>query len=603
MKPHAQLQYHVSETRLIEMDSRFTINLHFETAARETLRDAAFGEAWRRLYDLCPWGTLLQSPDFCLPWYELFSDLYAPLLVTATNGSGELVGLFTLAVGKEDGQLVVAGAQTAEYQVWISTPDLGNRFIEAALDALRERFPDQSLRLLFLPGDAPLEWMATDRVWAKSCHLRTISHPLMTIGDGARFRDSLRKKSNKSRLNRLRQLGEVRLQRLTTADELDAVLDEIFTLTHFRLAAFHRVDVPARPDPRLRALYLRLMQAPRVVHATLLKAGEQIVAAHVGVYNREQVLLGILAYSPLAGKHSPGKLHILLLGEELANEGIITFDLTPGGEYKDNFATHFDTAYVLNIFFSRKSYLRYKATRLTVDSTKRLIGKASLSPERVKEIIHRGRHKLARTRLSRLPLKAAATLKKRLWHTGEMRIYAMDAAAVAQLPNPHAMKRDCLDDLLAYEPAEGWQPPKDEFLRHAAEALETGAHIYTYVEGGRLLHYGWLIERQTESVLSEVGQTNYLPPDAAVLADYYSHPLARGRGLYQKSLSQMLHDAAAISGTRRIYIGVMADNGPSRHVIEKLGFVYQYSFFRQRRPHQTRRWSNAPESAQRGTQA
>ena len=119
----------------------------------------------------------------------------------------------------------------------------------------------------------------------------------------------------------------------------------------------------------------------------------------------------------------------------------------------------------------------------------------------------------------------------------------------------------------------------------------------------RLLHYGWLIERQTESVISEVGQTNYLPADAAVLADYYSHPLARGRGLYQKSLSQMLHDAAAIQGTRRIYIGVMADNGPSRHVIEKLGFVYQYSFFRQRRPHATRLWSNAPESACRPTQA
>ncbi|HKP13783.1 MAG TPA: GNAT family N-acetyltransferase, partial [Blastocatellia bacterium] len=479
----------------------------------------------------------------------------------------------------------------------------GNRFIEAALDALRGRYPNQSLRLLFLPADAPLEWMAEGSAWGEACSLRPISHPLMAIGDGAKFRESLRKKSNKSRLNRLKQMGEVRLQRLTTAEELDAVLDEIYTLTNFRLAAFHRVEVPAQPDTRQRALYLRLMEAPRVVHATLLRAGRQIVAAHVGVYNREQVLLGILAYSPLAGKHSPGKLHVLLLAEELAKEGIETFDLTPGGEYKDNFATHFETAYVLNIFFNRKSRLRYKATRLAVDAGKKLIGRAGVSPERLKEIIHRGRHKLARTKLSRLPLKAASTLKKRLWHTGEMRIYAMDAGAVAHLPNPRAMRRDCLEDLLAYEPAEGWQPPKDEFLRHAAEGLENGAHIYTYVEGGRLLHYGWLIERQTESVISEVGQTNYLPPDAAVLADYYSHPMARGRGLYQKSLSQMLHDAAAIRGTRRIYIGVMADNGPSRHVIEKLGFVYQYSFFRQRRPHATRLWSNAPESARRAPQA
>jgi CelD/BcsL family acetyltransferase involved in cellulose biosynthesis/RimJ/RimL family protein N-acetyltransferase len=603
VKPYAQLQPQAAQTRLIEPASHFVINLRVDAAAQEALRDPSFQLSWQRLYERCPWGTLLQSADFCLPWYELYGDLYTPLLVTANDGEGELVGLFTLAIGKADGQLVVAGAQMAEYQVWISEPELGNRFIEAALDALRQRYPDKTLRLLFLPSKAPLEWMTPGRSWAKACHLRTISHPLMAIGDGARFRDSLRKKSNKSRLNRLRQAGEVRLQRLTTAEELDEVLDEIYTLTHFRLAAFHRVDVPRQPDPRQRALYLRLMEAPRLVHATLLRAGKEIVAAHIGVYNREQVLLGILAYSPLAGKHSPGKLHILLLGEELAKEGITTFDLTPGGEYKDNFATHFDTAYVLNIFFNRKRHLRYKTTRMVVDSGKRLMGRAGLSPERVKTIIHRGRHKLARTKLSRLPLKAAQTLKKRLWHTGEMRIYAMDAVEVAQLPNPCVMKRDCLEDLLAYAPTEAWQPSKDEFLRHAAEGLENGAHIYTYAEGGRLLHYGWLIERQTESVLSEVGQTNYLPSGAAVLADYYTHPLARGRGLYQKSLSQMLHDATAIAGTRSIYIGVMADNGPSRHVIEKLGFVYQYSFFRQRRPHATRLWSNAPESARAAQQA
>jgi CelD/BcsL family acetyltransferase involved in cellulose biosynthesis/RimJ/RimL family protein N-acetyltransferase len=597
VKPHAQLELLASEARPVEPDSHIEIKLLLETAAHEALRDTAFQATWQRLYDLCPWGTVLQSPDFCLPWYELYSELYKPLLVTATDGDGNLVGLFTLALGKRHGEMVVAGAQMAEYQVWISTPEMGNRFIEAALDALRERFPGQSLRLLFLPSKAPLEWLAADRTWAKACHWRTISHPLMAISDGARFRDSLKKKSNKSRLNRLKQMGEVRLQRLTTAGELDAVLDEIYTLTHFRLAAFHRVEVPAQPDPLQRALYLRLIEAPRMVHATLLRAGAQIVAAHVGVYNRDEVLLGILAYSPFAAKHSPGKLHILLLGDELAKEGITTFDLTPGGEYKDNFATHADTAYVLNIFFSQKSHLRYKATRLAVDSSKKLFGAAGLTPEQVKDVIHRGRHKLARTKFSRLPQKVIGTMRKRMWYTGEMRIYAMEADAVAQLPNPRAMKRDCLEDLLAYEPAEGWQPPKDEFLRHTAEGLESGAHIYTYAEAGRLLHYGWLIERQTESVLTEVGQTNYMPPDAAVLADYYSHPLARGRGLYQKSLSQMLHDAAAIPGTRRIYIGVMADNGPSRHVIEKLGFVYQYSFFRQRRPTGTRLWSNAPESA------
>jgi len=572
-------------------------------AAQEKLGDPTFQTAWRRLYELCPWGTLLQSPDFCLPWYEIYRDLYSPLLVLAVDSSGGLSGLFPLAISESDGQLVVAGAGMAEYQVWISTPELGNRFIEAALDRLRDHFPGKSLRLLFLPSKAPMEWMAAGSLWAKTCHLRTISHPLMAIGDGAQVRDTLQKKKIRYRFNRLKQeMGELKLQRLTTADELDAVFDEIYTFSNFRLAAFHKVDVETQPDPRQRALYLRLMQTPRIVHATLFKAGEHLVGAHINVYNREQVLLGLLAYSPLAGKHSPGRLHILLLAEELAKEGISTLDLTPGGEYKDNFATHFDTAYVLNIFFDQKGYLNYKARRLAVDASKRLLAVAAISPERIKDLSRHVRGKLARTRFSRVPLKVASSLKKRLWNTGEMRIYVMDPGAVLGLPKPQVMRRDCFEDLLCYEPAEGWQLPKDEFLRRAAAGLENGDHIYTYAEGGRLLHYGWLVERQVESFLSEVGQTSYLLPDSAVLADFYTHPLARGRGLYQKSLPQMLHDAAAIPGTQRIYIGVMADNGPSRHVIEKLGFVYQYSFFERRRPTGARRWSNAPESARAAAQ-
>jgi CelD/BcsL family acetyltransferase involved in cellulose biosynthesis len=587
----------IAQLEHVAPDSPLSVNLLFGKAAQEALCDPAFLASWQRLYAGCPWSTVLQSPDFCLPWYDLYNDHYQPLLVTAADAFGNLVGLFTLAIGESGGEIVVAGAQMAEYQVWLSTPELGNEFIEAALDGLRERFPGKALQLLFLPQNAPLEWTVADRRWGQSCNLRTIPHPLMAIDDGAKFRESLKKKSNKSRLNRLKQMGELSLERLTTADQLDAVLDQVYTYNHFRLAAFHQVELTGRPDPLARALYLRLMQAPRLVHATLLKAGKQIVAAHIGLYNRDQVLLGILAYSPFASKHSPGKLHILLLAEELAKEGITTFDLTPGGEYKDNFATHFGTAYVLNVFFDRQGYWGYKGVRLAVDSGKKLFGAAGVSPERLKSIVHYGRHKLAHTSFRSLPKKIIGTVKKRLWHTGEMRIYAMPIESVAQLPNPCAMKRDCLDDLLDYAPAEGWQPPKDEFLRQVAAGLESGAHIYTYAEGGRLLHYGWLIERQAESVLTEVGQTNYLPPDTAVLADFYSHPLARGRGLYQKSLSQMLHDAAAIPGTRHIYIGVMADNGPSRHVIEKLGFRYQYSFFRRRRPMGTALWSNAPEAA------
>jgi RimJ/RimL family protein N-acetyltransferase len=118
--------------------------------------------------------------------------------------------------------------------------------------------------------------------------------------------------------------------------------------------------------------------------------------------------------------------------------------------------------------------------------------------------------------------------------------------------------------------------------------------VYTLVEDGRLVHYGWLSERQQKSNISEVEQDFYLPPESAVLADFYTHPAARGKGLYQQSLRQMLRDAALVAGTRHIFIGVMADNLPSRHVIEKVGFNYQFSFFARTVGGKTKRWSTAP---------
>ncbi len=113
---------------------------------------------------------------------------------------------------------------------------------------------------------------------------------------------------------------------------------------------------------------------------------------------------------------------------------------------------------------------------------------------------------------------------------------------------------------------------------------QQGFHLYTYVEGGRLLHYGWLIERQTRGEDGWVDQVYFPPPDTAVLFDHFTHPLARGRGLYLQAICRLLHDAR---GSRRRPPGlchVFGSNGPSRHVIEKVGFQHaEGSLFKERR--------------------
>ena len=95
--------------------------------------------------------------------------------------------------------------------------------------------------------------------------------------------------------------------------------------------------------------------------------------------------------------------------------------------------------------------------------------------------------------------------------------------------------------------------------------------------------------------MEDVQQSWRLPPGSAVLYGFYTHPRFRGRGLYASALRRMLTDVAVIPGLSEVYIGVRADNEPSRRVIEKVGFVYDRSFYERRRLVLVRRWAGASD--------
>ena len=567
------------------------IDLLSGSEANTWISEQANKEKWKNLYDRCQWGTVFQSEEFVLRWYDAYHDRYTPAIVVATDADAELTGLLTLAVANDSGELTVAGGGQAEYQTWLADAEDGNSFINAALQNLSAHFLRSTLRFLFVPPSTPLEWLSNEP-WAQRCELRHFPRPLMSTNDASVFNKSLRKKSNKSRLNRLARSGEVRLERITSPQDLEAIYDQAINYGGFRHAAIH--DVPPRRDPLQKQFYLAMMAVPRLLHVTVLRVGDEIASSHIGMYNKDQVLLGMLAHSPSFARHSPSKLHVLMLGEELAKEGITAFDLTPGGEYKDRFATHHDDTHVLTVFFDRTQQFKYNVKQKLIAGAKYGLDVMKVTPEQAKNAAAQINHKWTHTKVRTLPPKVLKVARKRLWTTLEMRIYSYDVELARQLSVPQLMNRDCLRDVMAYQPAEAWQLRFSAFLNRVLTGLENGNHVYTHAEEGRLVHYGWLIERQQKSHLSEVGHDFYLPPESAVLADFYTHPAARGKGLYQHSLRQMAHDASLIAGTKHIFIGVLADNIPSRHVIEKVGFDYRFSFFARTIGGKTKRWTNAP---------
>jgi RimJ/RimL family protein N-acetyltransferase len=314
---------------------------------------------------------------------------------------------------------------------------------------------------------------------------------------------------------------------------------------------------------------------------------DDLVAAHVGLRSRNTVLVGMPAQSPRYAKHSTGKLLFFELALLLEQEGIEALDLTPGGEYKDRFATHFEEASVLTIFVSAAAAWRYRQERRLIEAAKR----RGVSTESVKHAIRTVHHTVRHLRPSHVPLQAARRLKRAAWNAAELRLYRFPRGKPMTQSESLRMARDRLEDLTCYSPVERWQPTMSDFLQTATERLENGEHCYTYVEDGVLAHFGWLIDRQESSFLGEVNQQWTLPPGSAVLYGFYTHPRFRGRGMYSSSLGRMIRDAATIPGLGEIYISVLADNGPSRRVIEKIGFVYERSFYERRRFVSVSRWS------------
>jgi RimJ/RimL family protein N-acetyltransferase len=181
--------------------------------------------------------------------------------------------------------------------------------------------------------------------------------------------------------------------------------------------------------------------------------------------------------------------------------------------------------------------------------------------------------------------------RKRVWYRCEKRIYVYEADRILRLPNPKRLRRDQVEDLRFYEQTASWQLPPDAYRAAAERRLAQGEHLYTLVDDRRLLHYAWLQTCHTLGEDSAVGQAFFPPPDSSALYDHYTHPSARGQGLFFQALCQLLHDVAALAKTKQAYIYVYGDNGPSRHVIEKIGFRYVGSLIENRRLFNVRRYA------------
>jgi len=441
---------------------------------------------------------------------------------------------------------------------------------------LERKVKAERLVFLYLASRTPLDWVDGEHKWGRFCYVRKETKPVIELNDEAPILGSLRKKHNRSRLNQMERIGKVEFEVINDLQGFDEFYDQIERLEKLRLSATHGVPPERDPDKKL---FFRDLYLTGLLYGTLLKVGDEIASGHLDLFNRDSCLLGMTAFSPYFARFSPNKFHISFLALKLHSMGVRTLDLTPGGTYKDRYANSYEDLYSITVFFNSAAYYKFISKRKAVSFGRKVVENSGISEEKSRKLIDRTLHSLRHSGIGEIRSKLLKRLRPQRKAPNEMRIYAMPAEVARSLDNSLSMKIDCIDDLLLYEPAESWQLTRSDFHRMAIERLGKNNRVFTKVENGKLIHCGWLVERQERSFITEVGQYFDLPKNSAVLFDFFTHPVARGRGIYKASMYQMLNYAAKLAGTEQIYICVLADNIPSRRAIESVGFQYQCSLY------------------------
>lgn len=552
------------------MTSDLSVEVLYGQPACAAIANCQFVTDWRALCIECPHATTFQYPEFVRSWYRSYSTKWQPLIITQRDRDQKLIGLWLLAYDPALRTLVHAGAHQAEYHTWLASPGNDLTFLYAAWSELRRSFAFSELRFKYLPAPDLVSILRALPILKRSLLTQLKNRPLidLTLKD---ISDFLFKKINRNRLNRLKKAGKLDFYRVTETSQYRKIFDELKSYYDFRQESVNS-SAPFLEDPIKDHFYQQLfMEASNENCLVVTCLDNQPIAASWSVLSGDIAHLGMVMHSPFHAQYSPGTFHLISLCEHLVEIGVKVFDLTPGGDaWKERFATSHDAVAEVTLYRSAWSRTRAIAVKSTSRNAKRLLGRIGVTPAQV-------RAGLAAVRAVR-PTHIARGVKKYFGVTRELRIYRYDRRCVHKISRDDRVHCNKLDEVMAFSPGERWQS-RNGFLSGALKRIESGEAIYTVSVDCRLAHHGWMIRRQQQSFMSEVQQSFTFPPCSAVLYDYYTQPDLRGKGLYRITIMHMLCDAFENDQTKYVYITVLANNAPSRHVIEKLGFEYQGSLY------------------------
>ncbi|MEX2512319.1 MAG: GNAT family N-acetyltransferase [Cyclobacteriaceae bacterium] len=339
-------------------------------AVLQLLEDPVFFERLSNLYEESTETTIFQSPGFIRSWYLIKISEFVPLIAIDQSNSSLEAAVFLAIKRESSGQIkkshakiVGLGEYDAEYQTWLVREGKEESFLSKAFDLILQNHPKCKLVFRFIPSAKSLTWLDENPKWNKLSVVQPYRRPLMQMSHPD-FRSVFKKRHLKAKYNRFVKAGKMEFEEITEINRFIEVYDEVMILYDFRQGALFN-KTPSTSNPLRRPLFISLFEQ-NILQVSVLKLDDVITSCIIGMKSKIWVhLSGLVTYSPFYSKHSPGLVHLFVLGKYLEKQGFEYFDLTPGDDgYKERMASNADEVYELTIckdpVFKSKRKLRKK---------------------------------------------------------------------------------------------------------------------------------------------------------------------------------------------------------------------------------------------------
>jgi hypothetical protein len=393
----------------------------------------------------------------------------------------KLVGLFPLVV--REGLIAGGGAHQAEYHGWLGDSDCPVEFLKDAVAGVLREFPDHELRLRYLPPGAPKSAVEMLVHADRRALVQSEDRPLLVL-DEAAINETLKKKGNRSKINRLKRLGAYSVRKME-ADEFERRIDEIAVMCDFRQGAVND-SCPFTDDVLKRPFHLDWVRSmPREVHVSGMFIGDELISVLIFALSKDEAHIAITAHSPAHADNSPGKIHIYEAALALSREGYSIVDMTPGGdEWKSRFATATDKVVELTVFASARKAAMVRLRRVVSSN--------------LRSAVARGRAVYASLR-SR-PVRVIDGAEK---GAGQFAAYSLNRNSQAvSAATRDDVRLNALADLLRYGPAVTGQS-RQAFLSRALMRMEAGDRCYSLLSHNGLDGLCWSSGDKTTVRLSD----------------------------------------------------------------------------------------------------